>query len=325
MARPKQGDYYLRAARKLGIKVEKVPGTSYFKLSSGNSYLLLNEGYTSRMSVLAHIASSEKHIAKAHFRNAGLSTTNWVEFYEHSTAEDIRQHCKKLTFPLVVKPARGSHGNFVSVDIKSMDKVVADVQRAQKSSWTVLVEEMFEGVEMRLLATRNQFLAATMRRPASVVGDGKLTIAQLVERKNKDPRRSRPDTVLHKLKINAKARATLKEQGYTPGAVPPNDARVFLRKISNIAGGGDSIDVTDDIHLSIKRLAVKTVRSISNLPFAGLDFMTKDYTVKQVPGEYNIIEINDRPMINSHYRPYEGKSRDVAKDILLELFPNLTQ
>ena len=60
--------------------------------------------------------------------------------------------------------------------------------------------------------------------------------------------------------------------------------------------------------------------SLPNLPFAEIDFMTKDLTAEQTPNIYSIVEVNANPMIDIHWQPYEGISRNVALEIWKELF-----
>ena len=48
----------------------------------------------------------------------------------------------------------------------------------------------------------------------------------------------------------------LKEQGLTVDSIPAKDQLVQLRANSNISTGGDSIDMTDEMHASYKEIAV---------------------------------------------------------------------
>ena len=65
--------------------------------------------------------------------------------------------------------------------------------------------------------------------PAGVVGDGKHTVAQLVERENADPRRGiGHEKVLTRIRVTAAAEELLAQQGYAMDAVPPKGTRVRL-------------------------------------------------------------------------------------------------
>ena len=88
---------------------------------------------------------------------------------------------------------------------------------------------------------------------------------------------------------------------------------VFLRENSNISTGGDSIDFTDVIPNRFKEIAIKSAKSIG-AKICGVDMVIEDYTDER--SNYGIIELNFNPAIHIHSYPYEGKERNVAKDIL---------
>jgi hypothetical protein len=52
-----------------------------------------------------------------------------------------------------------------------------------------IVEEQFVGRDYRILVVGGQVVAVAERKPASVVGDGRSTVTQLIETVNQDPRR----------------------------------------------------------------------------------------------------------------------------------------
>ena len=82
---------------------------------------------------------------------------------------------------------------------------------------------------------------------------------------------------------------------------------------SNISTGGDSIDFTDVIPNRFKEIAIKSAKSIG-AKICGVDMVIEDYTDER--SNYGIIELNFNPAIHIHSYPYEGKERNVAKDIL---------
>ena len=313
---------FLLAAKELNLKVKQIRNTPIYKIKKGRKKIHFTTSRTSPLSVIGYISCSKKNITKNFLKKAKISTPKWREFYKDSTIANIKKYAGQLRFPVVIKPFQGTHGNDVTVGVQTVDQVVPIVQKLQQKSSTILVEEMIkEGDEIRLVATRRSFLAATMRRPASVVGDGERTVRQLIRIKNSDPNRHNVSAApMQTIKINNDAKKTLAKQGLKLESIPKKDQRVYLRQTSNICQGGDSIDITNKIHPSIKKIAVKAVKAIPELPFAGVDFMTKDFTKKQTKNSYSIIEINHNPMINMHYQPFEGKSRNVAYKVLKEYF-----
>ncbi len=315
-------NYYVAEAKHLNISVQKVPNTPFHEFRHGKKVVYFNDGFTSGHTGIALISTDNKQITKQLLLNAGLSTSAWREFYSESSSADIRKYAKQLNYPIVIKPQSGTHGRNITIGITTLSHTIRAIKELQDNHHVILAEEMFEGTEIRLLATRKKFLGAIWRRPASVLGNGENTIAQLVKKKNSHTKRTRKQPELYPILIDADAKRILKKQGYTLSSKPKADERVYLRAVSNLAAGGDSIDVTDIIHSSVKQIAVKAIQAIPGLPFGGLDFMTKEYTIKQTPNNYTILEVNSNPMVGMHIKPFEGKSRNVANGILLELFPN---
>ena len=74
-------------------------------------------------------------------------------------------------------------------------------------------------------------VAIAERVPAHVMGDGKRTVAELVDHTNKDPRRGiGHEKVLTRIKVDDAAIELVKKQGYGLDEVPPKGERVLFRR-----------------------------------------------------------------------------------------------
>ena len=95
--------------------------------------------------------------------------------------------------------------------------------------------------------------------------------------KNSEPIRNAQDFRKSHLKIRItdKVHQNLRRQNVTLETIPKKNAIIQLRNVSNVSQGGDAIDVTDSVHPSVIKLALKAIRAIPGLSFAGIDFMTK--------------------------------------------------
>jgi cyanophycin synthetase len=80
--------------------------------------------------------------------------------------------------------------------------------------------------------------------------------------------------------------------------------------------------MTDEVHPSVKELAIKTLACFPGLPVAGLDMLCEDPTKELSNDNYVIIEINSNPGLAMHTYPTKGKSRDVAQLLLEVMFPD---
>jgi cyanophycin synthetase len=261
-------------------------------------------------------------LAKYFFKKQGIKVAK-SQVFNYKKTKEILKFCNQIKYPVVIKPLSGIQGMQVFVGLSSDRKVVKALKEFRSSRYkTIIVEKEFKGEEYRIFATREKFVAAIHRVPANVVGDGKHSIKQLIKIKNEDPRRGRGHKKsLVKIKIDKVVRDYLKKQKLRLTSVPKKDQIVYLRQNSNISTGGDSYDVTDIVHPKIKKLAVKVIRAVPGLAYAGIDYLTKDITAEPTSRNYIIIEVNDSPMISMHHVPYSGKERNAAKVIIDQLYP----
>lgn len=194
-----------------------------------------------------------------------------------------------------------------------------------------MIEDYISGTEYRFFVIGDETKAVLLRVGAHVIGDGVHTIAQLVEMKNNNPLRGDGSkTPLKKITIGEIELLQLKEQGYTPNTIVEKGVEVQLRANSNISTGGDSIDMTDDMHPSYKHIAVGIAKAMF-AKVCGVDLIIPDYTqdafgnVSETPNGYyyGVIEANFNPMMMMHIYPAVGQSRRLTLPILQLLFPEM--
>ena len=189
------------------------------------------------------------------------------------------------------------------------------------TSRAVLVESFITGFDHRMLVVNGKLVAVAKRVPGHVVGDGKRTIAELVDIVNDDPRRGiGHEKVLTRLEFDQKAMEHLDEAGYTKESVLQKDEILHLRSTANLSTGGTAIDLTDVVHPDNRTMAVRAISAIG-LDVGGVDFLTDDISqsYKDIGGA--IVEINAAPGFRMHVAPSEGKPRDVAGAVMDMLFP----
>jgi len=172
-----------------------------------------------------------------------------------------------------------------------------------------------------LLVVNGELVAAAKREPGHVVGDGKLTIRELVDIVNEDPRRGvGHEKVLTRLEFDHQAERLLKKIDYTEDTVPEKDEVVYLRSTANLSTGGTALDVTDVVHPDNREMAIRAVKAIG-LDIGGVDFLTNDITLSYREAGGAICELNAGPGFRMHVAPSEGTPRDVAGPVIDMLFP----
>jgi cyanophycin synthetase len=238
--------------------------------------------------------------------------------------DDIQELLTKeqLSYPLVVKPLDGSHAEGVIVNINDLQTLEKAVQSAYEynDNDKAIIQSMISGDDYRVLVVGLKVVAVSKRVPAFVTGDGKNTIAQLIEIENQHPMRGDDhDKPLTKITLNQESERVLHEQQLDPDSVPDNNQAVYLKRTANLSTGGVAIDYTDKIHPSIRAVAEKVATSLSMAVLA-IDFVTSDITLPLSETNGGLIEINDTPGLRMHHFPYEGKARDAAGEIIKYVF-----
>lgn len=276
----------------------------------------------SKTSLSSYWILESKELTKHYLRKSNVSVAEGKVFKKEDAVQ-ISDYCKKIKYPVVVKPIFGSQGKSVFVGINNEEMLLRIINEIFVGNEYIIVEKEFMGKEYRFTASRDKVLGVTYREPANVVGDGKHPITYLIEEKNKDPRRgSGYEKVLCKIKIDDIVMQNLADQGLVLEDIIPDRKKIYLRKNSNLSTGGDSIDFTDEAHEDLKKVAIEAVRAIPGLVYGGVDLMSnQDISEKPGKDSYIIVEINSSPGISLHYDPIGGKTRDVAKEIIDMLYP----
>jgi cyanophycin synthetase len=236
--------------------------------------------------------------------------------------ENLKDSIDEVGFPLVVKPLDGNHGNGATININNYDEAVNAFHRAKEFSDEIIVEKYITGSDFRVLIVNYKFVAAALRTPASVVGDGRHTISELIDIANSDPKRGNGhDNVLTKIEVNDICHELLCKHGLTMESVPERGKRVYLKPTANLSTGGTATDVTDEVHPSNILLFERAARLIG-LDVCGIDVMAPSLSepIKENGGA--IIEINAAPGFRMHLQPSYGTPRNVAAPVMDMLFPD---
>jgi cyanophycin synthetase len=308
----------VREARRRGIPVQRLDEHSLVQLGWGARRKLIRASITGDTSHIAVETAGNKALTKSMLSAVGVPAPRGGVV---RTVEDALVEAERIKGPVVLKPLDGNHGRGVSLGLATADQVRWGFDQAIKHGRRVIVEEQYVGRDYRILVVGGQVVAVAERVPAQVIGDGKSTVAKLIEAVNQDPRRGvGHEQVMTRIVIDDHVQDMLTRVGLTLDAVPNADAVVTLRPTANLSTGGTAIDRTDIIHpdnASIARRAALTV----GLDVAGIDFMAPDITksVRETGG--GIVEVNAAPGFRMHLEPSEGQPRDVAKAVVANLFP----
>jgi cyanophycin synthetase len=236
---------------------------------------------------------------------------------------------EEIGYPVAVKPVVGHKGIGVTAEVQNAEELEIAFERAVKAipeneRIRVIVEKSISGSDFRLLCVNGRFVAATERRSASVIGDGYLTIDELIDRENRQlARMDSPTSSLSKIQRDDAMEHYLEEQGLSLDSVVEKDRIVHLRKVANLSSGGTSIDATRTIHPDNIILA-QDIAQHFRLTCLGIDVITPSLARSWKEGNFAILEINAAPGIFMHLNPAIGESVDVPSHILETFFESGT-
>lgn len=310
----------IKAAKKRKIPVIPLKeGTSLIQLGTGKYQKRIQATLSSQTRCLAVDISGDKEICKALLLDAGIPVAPGAAV---NTIGEALKAVQNIGYPLVVKPDNGNHGKGVSLNIKSKQELIEAFREAKEFSSKVILEKHIKGRNYRLLVVGGRLAAAAERIPPFILGEGKLTIKELIDRLNSDPLRGQGhENYLTKVKIDSHVLKVLKKQGYNNlKKVPSKGELVWLRENDNLSTGAVAKDVTDLVHPDNIYLAERIAR-ILDLDIAGIDLIAENIVEPVNNGRGAVIEVNAAPGIRMHEHPTRGKARDTAGKIINMLFP----
>ncbi|MFO1204674.1 MAG: cyanophycin synthetase [Burkholderiales bacterium] len=291
------------------------------RLSQGN---LVQLGYgakqhriwtaeTDRTSAIAESISRDKDLTKRLLETCGVPVP---EGRLVESPEDAWHAAEEIGTPVVVKPTDGNHGRGVFTDLTAREQIEAAYRVACEEGTGVIVERCVPGSEHRLLVVGGRVAAAAKGEAASVVGDGRSTIRELVQSQlNSDPRRGNTeDFPLNPVRMNSTVRADLARQGFTPESIPPADQTVLVQRNGNVA-----FDVTDRVHADVAAAAALAARVVG-LDIAGIDLVAEDVGRPLDEQGGAIVEVNAGPSLIYHLKPADAAPRPVGRAIIDHLF-----
>ncbi|NNL32487.1 MAG: cyanophycin synthetase [Flavobacteriaceae bacterium] len=235
----------------------------------------------------------------------------------------LEEACRYVGFPLVIKPVDGNHGRGITVDIQNYEEALEAFHHAKNSSRSgaIIVEKYIQGEDYRLLVINHVLVAAALRSPAHVVGNGKSTVQELIDEVNDDPRRGYGhENVLTQITVNELTKTIIEAAGYTVDSVIPDGERLILKDTANLSTGGTAEDVTDIVHPANVSM-VERISKIIDLDICGIDIMTTDISKPLSETGGAVLEVNAGPGFRMHLAPTSGLPRNVAAPVIDKLFP----
>ena len=301
-------------------------GISHIRLNE-NSYVQLGQGkYQRRIqatimdntSALGVEIADEKERTKTLLSSMGIPVPEGILV---DTFDEAIAAAESMGYPVVVKPQIGNHGRGITTNLQNEEELKIAFEIASKISDTLLVEKFLNGFDFRILVIDGKFVAAAMREPAYVVGNGKNSIQELVDEINEDPKRGIGHAKnLTRITIDLATEQLLKVLNLTAKSIPDEGEKVYLKSTANLSSGGTALDVTEKVH-PLNKLMAERISRIIGLNVIGIDIVADSLDKPLHEDSAGIIEVNAAPGFRMHLNPTTGKPRNIAAPIVDMLFP----
>lgn len=278
-------------ARRRGIEITIDDAEAgLFTLTQGGRKVRCRESLTDLTSAVSMTLCQDKRLTHRTLARAGLKLP--AQQLAGSPEENeafLQEHGR-----VVAKPVDGEQGQGVSVDVRNAQDLEDAITRARQFDQRVLLESFHPGLDLRIVVIGYEVVAAAIRRPAEVVGDGSHTVRQLIEAQSR--RRQAATGGESRIPLDDETQRCLADAGFNYDSVLPSGEHLAVRRTANLHTGGTLDDVTDQLHPDLVDAAVRAARAL-DIPVVGLDLLVP---AADQP-EYVFIEANERAGLANHH------------------------
>jgi cyanophycin synthetase len=170
----------------------------------------------------------------------------------------------------------------------------------------LLIEEQVPGDNYRLLYLDGRLVDAVVRGAPSVVGDGRSTVRDLLNRSNEARLAQGPAACQAILHADLDMRHTLAAQGLTFSSRPATGQSVKLKSVINDNCGWENRTATDILCQAIIDDGARAAAALG-VRLAGVDVITTDPGVALRESQGIILEVNTSPGHHWHYYKRDGQ------------------
>lgn len=301
-----------------GIPYIRLNKQSLVQLGYGKNQVRFRATMTDRTSSIAVDLASNKDETKRMLQDAAIPVAKGLCIVD---AEEVDVAIDKIGFPLVFKPLDGNHGKGASINVKTIEEARSAFDHAKQYSRKIIVEKFISGYDFRILVINHRFIAAALREPAHIVGDGSSTIQQLIDLENCDSRRGYGhENVLTEITIDRETYEQLEKNNYSLDTILKKEEKCYLKGTANLSTGGTSTDITDLVHPT-NIFIFERISRVIGLDICGVDIMASNLNEPlEVTGGV-VLEVNAAPGFRMHLAPANGLARNVAAPVLDMLYP----
>ncbi|MEO6513096.1 MAG: hypothetical protein ABIR37_00255 [Candidatus Saccharimonadales bacterium] len=210
--------------------------------------------------------------------------------------------------PLIVKPVDRGGSKGLTRNVTSNDELQTAIQNALTFSSQVLVQQQFEGQELRFTCINGRVQSAVLRSPASIKGDGKRSVEQLLKAENEA--RTKLNALLEYIQYPM-LEGNLITRPLNLHDIVQQELVVQVAESTMISGGASVFDVLSDVDQSYLDIVENLVRSL-DAQFLVVDILIADITKPANNENYIFLEFNTAPALKLYYGVRDGEQFDIV-------------
>ncbi len=223
---------------------------------------------------------------------------------------------KQHGFPLVVKPNVSGYSRGSYFPINRYGELHKAIFWA-KVWWPVtVIEQYLKGANYRVLATGHGLVSVIRRYPPSVTGNGKDSIATLIDNENNIRREMKLHPTIFPIAKSAQVIKHLKKQTLTLDSVPAQGKQVELFHRVALAPGGVIETIDQNTIAEDNRTLFMEVVKMFGANVLGIDVIFEQgIEISHKQQKCIFIEVNSRPYLKMHYYPRYGEVEDFSASL----------
>lgn len=231
-----------------------------------------------------------------------------IFFWPWKAFSFVKQH----GFPIVLKPNLGTYSRGSYFPISNYRELLTSLIKVKLWWPFTVIEKYLKGKNYRVVETKEGTQVVMRRYPPFVIGDGKKTIAQLIDSENEIRKQMKLLPTIHEIMKDKQIEKHLKKQKLKFESVPKAGQEVELFHRVALSPGG-SLETIDPATIPVenKKLFQKILKAFDSNIF-GIDvIMEKGIEFPYDQQQCIFLEVNSRPYLKMHHYPRWGEAPDM--------------
>lgn len=200
-----------------------------------------------------------------------------------------------LGYPIAAKPIDGSLGRGLSLDVRTPEEARAAFDLARPAGTAVMFEPYLDLPDFRAVLVGGAVALVFCRVPPTVVGDGRSTIAELLDAHDAAVAAGTARfPAKHEISRDDDLHRTLARHGLTVGSVLADGRELVVHTVPLLHTGGYAQDVTQRLHPANAAM-FRRLAALTGLAVIAVDFRAEDLGRPWTDQRFGILEFNSRP------------------------------